>query len=215
MRFTAAYDTLVHQLKNGRRIWGQKYDLNVGQVWDWWIAGQLSMIRLIFRSSARNFWSSLRTHSSKISLFIQLFFCDFYSQGRCLTFLKQQGFLDFQTTNTGSFSPVPLATAIPVSLALVFFPPKHFSPLRWYVLSGRHWWKRPKSSALKISSNLLFERIVGKVVSLQDLVISFVTDLDSPTMIFNKALCLKNVRKSRCKAALNNRTFVVRMSILK
>ena len=37
MHFKAAYDTLVHRLKNGRRIWGQKYDLNVGQVWDWWM----------------------------------------------------------------------------------------------------------------------------------------------------------------------------------
>ena len=44
-------------------------------------AGQLSMIRAIFRSSAQNFWSSLQNHSSKISLFIQLFFCDLYLQG--------------------------------------------------------------------------------------------------------------------------------------
>ena len=35
MRFKAPYDTLVHRLKNGYRIWGQKYELNVGQVWDW------------------------------------------------------------------------------------------------------------------------------------------------------------------------------------
>ena len=61
---------------------------------DGW-AGQLSMIRAIFRSSARNFRSSLRTHSSKISLFIQLFFCDLYSQGRCLTFLKAAGIFRF------------------------------------------------------------------------------------------------------------------------
>ena len=92
---------------------------------DGW-AGQLSMIRAIFRSSARNFRSSLRTHSSKISLFIQLFFCDLYSQGRCLTFLKQRGFLDFQITNMGSFSPVALAAAIPVSLTLLFFPRNTF-----------------------------------------------------------------------------------------
>ena len=45
-----------------------------------------------------------------------------YSQARCLTFLKQQGFLDFQITNMGSFSPVTLAAAIPVSLNLLFFP---------------------------------------------------------------------------------------------
>ena len=92
---------------------------------DGW-AGQLSMIRAIFQSSARNFQSSLRIHSSKISLFIQLFFCDFYSQGRCLTFLKQRGFLDFQITNMGSFSPVALAAAIPVSLTLLFFPRNTF-----------------------------------------------------------------------------------------
>ena len=73
-------------------------------------------------SSARKFRSSLRTHSSKISLFIQLFFCDLYSQGRCLTFLKQQRFLDFHITNIGSFSPTALAAAIPVSLTLPFFP---------------------------------------------------------------------------------------------
>ena len=84
--------------------------------------GQLSMIRAIFWSSARNFWSSLRTHSSKISLFIHLFFCDLYSQSRCLTFLKEQGFLDLQIINIGSFSPVALAAAIPVSLTLLFFP---------------------------------------------------------------------------------------------
>ena len=92
---------------------------------DGW-AGQLSMIRAIFRSSARNLRSSLRTHSSKISLFIQLFFCDLYLQGRCLTFLKQRRFLDFQITNMGSFSPVALATAIPVSLTLLFFSSEHF-----------------------------------------------------------------------------------------
>ena len=34
-------------------------------------------------------------------------------------------------------------------------------------------------------------------------------------MIFNETLCLKNIKKPRCKAALNNRTFVVRMPILK
>ena len=34
-------------------------------------------------------------------------------------------------------------------------------------------------------------------------------------MIFNETLRLKNILKTRCKTALNNRTFVVRMSILK
>ena len=92
---------------------------------DGW-AGQLSMIRAIFQSSAKKFWSSLQTHSSKISLFIQLFFCDLYLQGRSLTFLKQQGFLDFQITNMGSFSPVALAAADPVSLTLLFFPRNTF-----------------------------------------------------------------------------------------
>ena len=117
-------------------------------------AGQLSMIRAIFWSSTRNFRPSLQTHYSKISLFIQLFFCDLYSQGRCLTFLKQHGFLDFQITNMGSFSPVALSAAIPVSLTWLFIPPELCSPLRWYNLSGRHWQKKPNSSALKISSNL-------------------------------------------------------------
>ena len=88
---------------------------------DGW-AEQWSMIRAIFRSSAQNFQLSLRTHSSKISLFIQLFFCDLYSQDWCLTFLKQWGFLDFQITNMDSFSPIALAAAIPVSLTLLFFP---------------------------------------------------------------------------------------------
>ena len=123
MRFKAAYDTLDHRLKNGRRIWGKntiwtlvKFEM------DGW-ARQLSMIRAIFRSSARNSRSSLQTHFSKISLFIQLFFCNLYSPGRCLTFLKQRGFLDFQITNMGSFSPVALAAAIPVSLTLLLFFP--------------------------------------------------------------------------------------------
>ena len=83
-------------------------------------AGQLSMIRTIFWSS-RNFRSSLWALSSKISLFIQLFFFDLHSRGRCFTFLKQRGFLDFHITNMGSFSPVALAAAIPVSLTLLFF----------------------------------------------------------------------------------------------
>ena len=87
-------------------------------------AGQVSMIRAIFWSTARNFRSSLRTHSSKISLFILLFFCDLYSQGRILTFLEQWGFLDFEITNMGSFSPVALAAANPVSLTLLFFSPE-------------------------------------------------------------------------------------------
>ena len=70
---------------------------------DGWV-GQLSMIRAIFRSSARNFRSSLQTHSSNISLFTQLFFCDLYSQGRCLTFLKQRGFLDLYHKHRQFFS---------------------------------------------------------------------------------------------------------------
>ena len=126
MRFKAAYGTLVHRLKNGRRTWGKN------TIWtfvefeiDGW-AGQLLMIRAIFRSSARNFRSSLRTHSSKISLFIQHFFCDLYCQGRCLTFLKQRGFLAFGITNMGSFSPVTIAAAIPVSLTLLVFPRNTF-----------------------------------------------------------------------------------------
>ena len=53
------------------------------------------------------------------------------------------------------------------------------------------------------------------MVSLQELVISFVTDLDSSPMIFNETLCLKDIKKNWCKAVLNNRTFVVRMSIFK
>ena len=116
---------------------------------DGW-AGQLSMVRATFRSSARNFRSSLWTNSSKISLFIQLFFCDFYSQGRCLTFLKQQGFLDFQITNMCSFSPVALAAAIPVSLILLFFPGTLFSFEVIYFI-----WEtsieKTNSSALRIS----------------------------------------------------------------
>ena len=92
---------------------------------DGW-AGQLPMIGEIFLSSARNFQLSLRTHSSKISLFIQLFLCDLYSQSRCLTFLKQRGFLDFQITYMGSFSPVALAAAIPVCLTFLFFPQNAF-----------------------------------------------------------------------------------------
>ena len=92
---------------------------------DGW-AGQLSMIRAIFGSSAQIFRSSLRAYSSKISPLIQLFFCGLYSQGRCLTFLKQQRFLDFQITIMGSFSPVTLAAAIPVSLTLLLFPRNTF-----------------------------------------------------------------------------------------
>ena len=78
---------------------------------------QLSMIRVIFQSSTRNFQSSLQTHYSKISLFIQLLFCGLYSQGRCLTFFKQWGFLNFQITR---------AAAIPASLTLFFFPQNTF-----------------------------------------------------------------------------------------
>ena len=126
MRFKAAYDTLVHRLKNGRHIWGQKYDLNVGQVSDWWMGWTIVNYKSNFSIICTKLPPSLRTHSSKISLFIQLFFCDLYLQGRCLTFLKQRRFLDFQITNMGSFSPVALATAIPVSLTLLFFSSEHF-----------------------------------------------------------------------------------------
>ena len=89
--------------------------------WD----GQMSMIRAIFRSSARNFRSSLQTHSSKISLFIQLIFCDLYSHGRCLTFLKAAGIFRFLDHKHGQF--FSLAAAIPVSLTLFFYPGTLFS----------------------------------------------------------------------------------------
>ena len=126
MCFKAAYGTLVHRLKNERRIWGQKYDLNIGQVWDWWMGWTVVNDKSNFSIICTKLWSSLQTHSSKISLFIQLFCCDLYLQGRCLTFLKQRGFLDFQTTNMGSFSPVALPAALPVSLTFLFFSQNKF-----------------------------------------------------------------------------------------
>ena len=126
MRFKAAYDILVYRLKNGRRIWGQKYDMNVGQVWYWWMGWTIVNDKSNFSIICTKFRSSLWTCSSKTPLFIHLFFSDLYSQSRCLTFLKQRGFLDFQITNIGSFSPVALAAAIPVSLTLLSTPRNTF-----------------------------------------------------------------------------------------
>ena len=48
--------------------------------------GQLSITRATFLSAVVKRRSNLRTHSTKISLSIQLFFWDLYTQGSCLMF---------------------------------------------------------------------------------------------------------------------------------
>ena len=117
-------------------------------------AGQLSIIKAIFQFSFWNFTSSSRTHSLERVLSIQLFFWDLYLHGKDVTFLKHLGAFDFPITNIGSLPPTQLAAARPVILILLFLQPEHFSNFKWSVLFGRHWWKRPNSSALNISSSL-------------------------------------------------------------
>jgi len=123
IRFEAANDTLVHWLQDRRRIWWQKDKLHVGQIGQRWMSRAVVDNESNFSTIYPEFRSTLRTHSSKISLLIQLFFCDVYWIGRCLIFLKHRGLFDFPITNIGNFSPFALAAAIPVNLTLLFFPP--------------------------------------------------------------------------------------------
>ena len=91
-------------------------------------------------------------------------------------------------TGNGSFLPVSLTTHLPVSLALLCLPPLHFSPFNSRVLLGSLSKQRPNSSALKISSNLYFDNMVGRWVSLQGAVICSVHIFFSPDTVLNLIL---------------------------
>ena len=89
--------------------------------WAW----QLSMIRAIFNHLHKTFswvyWPTLqRSHYSSNSPFV---ICTHRIDA---WHSWSSGILDFQITNMGSFSPVALAAAIPVSLTLLFFPRNTF-----------------------------------------------------------------------------------------
>ena len=101
-----------------------------------------------FRFSLKNVLSNAQTHSSNRELSIQLFCCDLHGHGKDLTFLKHRGFLPFQITNNGTFSPTAFATATPLIHILLCFPIEHLPDFKLKVLFGRHWWKRPSSPAL-------------------------------------------------------------------
>ena len=92
---------------------------------------QLSVIIANFFSSTWNFRASLWKQSSKIWLFIQLFFGVTYLLGKCFTFLKEQGFSNLLIINTGKFSPAALSATVAFAVTLRFFPLEYFSPLRW------------------------------------------------------------------------------------
>ena len=94
-------------------------------------AGKLSIRRTTFLLLARKDEPSFLTHSSDKTPVIQLFFYALYRQGSCFTFLKHRGFSDLSITNFSNFSPVALATVMPVNLTLLFLRPEHFSLDRW------------------------------------------------------------------------------------
>ena len=127
---------------------GRKIKLIGFRFWIYGCAGQLSTISAIFLSSNSNFLSSSRTHSSKITLSIQLFDWERFLHGKVLTPLKHRGLADFPITNMGSLSPSASAAVKPVNLTLLCFPPVHFSDFKCRDLFGKALKNRPNSSAL-------------------------------------------------------------------
>ena len=132
-------------------------------------------------------------------------------------FLKHLGFLYLPMTSSGTFSPIILAHTITVIRSLLSLPPLHVSPLRFIVLSGRHFQNSPVSSALNTSSGRYSASSEGRVRDSQSLVISGVTEADSPHTL-RECLLLKRSsqpllqRKSRCpRASASSWAFTCKM----
>ena len=134
MRFQASNDSLIHWLKNRRSVWGQEDKLNVGQVGDRWMCWTVVNDQSYFSSIRAKL--SINFTDPVFLLSIQLFFCAVYWHGKLFTFLKHRKFLPCCTS------------CCHLSLTLLLFPPEQFSPLKWYVLFGKHWWNKTNSSAL-------------------------------------------------------------------
>ena len=90
-------------------------------------------------------------------------------------------------TKRGSFS---LAQTRTVIRSLLFFPPEHFSPFIDNVLSGRHFQKRPVSSALEILSGLNSRSIDGNWLQFHSITMSSLTDPSSPVTFLKTMPCL-------------------------
>ena len=92
-----------------------------------WRAGSyLSLTNETLRCSFSNSPSISLNYPSKISKFIQLFFCPRYQQGSFFIPLKHRGFSDLLMTNIGNFSPFMLAPASPARQILLCLGPAHF-----------------------------------------------------------------------------------------
>ena len=136
MRFKASNDTLIYWLKNWRSVWGLENKLIVCQVGngDGW-AGQfdsnISFIHTEFPIKITDpVFEDWAIHPT-------LLLCDVLA-GQMVNIFKMARVFRFGYNKHGELFSLSICCRHS-GYSLLFFPPEHFSPLRWYSETSLQW----------------------------------------------------------------------------